>query len=527
MMDVPPPSLCYLCRMQRRLSYRNERYLYHRTCALTGKAIISSFSEEKPFPVFDLDAWWSDKWDPLSYGQEFDFNRPFFDQFFELRDRVPRLCLQQQQPMENSPYCNCASMNKNCYLVFSTNHCEDCEYGSWVNYSRDCVDNTNIYSCELCYECTGCENCYNLRYSQDCVNCNNSFFLRNCTACSDCFGCTNLVQKKYFIFNKQHTREAYGEFMGKIDTGSYKDISEMKVKFDDLCKNIIVKEYQGNNNQNCVGNYLHNNKNCYMGFELDNCEDMRYCQCLMSSKLGMDWTHWGENSEKMYECQACGYDNYNLRFCNLCWSGCSDLTYCDQCFSGKNSFGCVGLKKMRYCILNKQYSEKQYAELTQKIIAHMKRTGEWGEFFPVSKSNYAYNETLAWEQMPLSKDEILERGWIYKDHDSGKKRPGIKYEIPDSIKDVPDDITGQILASEESGDAYKIIPQELKFYRKQNIPIPRLTPDERHFLRMEKRNRRVMYDRTCANCGAAIQTTYAPDHPETIYCEKCYLKAVY
>ncbi|MEK7547305.1 MAG: zinc-ribbon domain containing protein, partial [Patescibacteria group bacterium] len=124
LMQVPSPTLCYFCRTQRRLSYRNERFLYHRKCGLTEKEIISSFSEDKPFPVYENDAWWSDEYDPLKYGRDFDFNRPFFEQFFELRDSVPRLARQQQKPMWNSDYCNCANQNKNCYLVFSTNRCE-------------------------------------------------------------------------------------------------------------------------------------------------------------------------------------------------------------------------------------------------------------------------------------------------------------------------------------------------------------------------------------------------------------------
>lgn len=167
---VPDPSECPFCRMQHRLSYRNERFLYHRKCDLTGRQIISSFSIDKPFPVYDNDAWWSDDWNPLDYGQEYDFSKSFFEQFFALRDRVPRIGRQQQKPMENSDYCNCASHNRNCYLVFSTNECEDCYYGSWVNQCKDCLDTLNVEHCELCYECVSCRDCYGVLYCRDCLN---------------------------------------------------------------------------------------------------------------------------------------------------------------------------------------------------------------------------------------------------------------------------------------------------------------------------------------------------------------------
>jgi len=59
-----------------------------------------------------------------------------------------------------------------------------------------------------------------------------------------------------------------------------------------------------------------------------------------------------------------------------------------------------------------------------------------------------------------------------------------------------------------------------------NLPIPRLHPDERHKDRMELRNPRKLWKRNCANCGIEIQTSYAPDRPEKVLCEACYLEAV-
>ena len=523
---IPEPTLCALCRMQRRLSYRNERFLYHRKSDLSGKQMISSFSSDKPFPVYDVDEWWSEEWDALKFGREFDFSRPFFEQFFELRNLVPRLARQHQKPMENSDYCNCASHNKNCYLVFSTNYCEDCYYGSWVNKSKNCLDNTNILDCELCYECVGCWNCYNLRYCQDSTNCRDSFFLRGCSGCSDCFGCFNLVQKQYCVFNEQKTKEEYEAFLKNIDRGSFSEMSAWKEKFEKFSEGLIVKAVQGVHNESSSGNYLQNCKDAFLSFECDNCENVRYCMCLDSAKNSMDYSYWGGNSEWMYECQACGYDLQMLRFCNLCWSNCSDLLYCDHCFSSRNCFGCVGLKKQEYYILNKQYTKEEYEKLVPKIISHMKSTGEFGEFFPIAQSIYAYNETLANEQIPLSREEILARGWQWHEEEN-TQYVGAPFLIPDRIYDVTPEISKQVLQSSLSGKPYKIIPQEFQFYKEQDIPIPRLTPDERHFERLSKRNKRVLYDRACAKCARAVKTTYAPERKEVIYCGECFVKTVY
>lgn len=530
-MKVLEPILCSLCRMQRRLGYRKERYLFRRKCDFTGKEIISQFPVDTPFPVYGNDVWWSDAWNPLKFGRSLDFSRPFFEQFFELRDTIPRSALQQQRPMENSEYCNCASLNKNCYLVFSTNHSEDCSYGSWVNYSKNCIDNLSIDRCELCYECIGCKNCYNLRYCRDSYGCRDSFFLRNCTECRNCFGCSNQIHKEYMVLNEQKTKEEYEKFLKSVHTGSSREMSVAKKRIDGVLKDLIVKEFHGLSVYSSTGDYLNNCKNCFLCYECTNSEDLRYSVCLQSSKNSMDYNYWGQNAEWIYECHACGYDVYNLRFCNLCWSGSHDLTYSDHCFSTKNCFGCVGLKREEYCILNKKYSKKEYEEIIPKIIEHMKQTGEWGEFFPVEMSPFAYNETVAQEYFPMTKEEVLQKGWKWKEEEkfdaSGimKKIPASK--LPDSITDIPDDILNCAIECEESGKRFKIQKAELEFYRKMNLPIPHFHPDIRHAHRMALRNPRKLWNRNCAKCQKEIQTTYSPERPEIVYCEECYLKEVY
>ncbi|MBI4975281.1 hypothetical protein HZC20_01255 [Candidatus Peregrinibacteria bacterium] len=42
-MKVPAPTLCPLCRMQRKMSFRNERNLYKRKCDFSGREILSVY----------------------------------------------------------------------------------------------------------------------------------------------------------------------------------------------------------------------------------------------------------------------------------------------------------------------------------------------------------------------------------------------------------------------------------------------------------------------------------------------------
>jgi len=208
----------------------------------------------------------------------------------------------------------------------------------------------------------------------------------------------------------------------------------------------------------------------------------------------------------------------------------SNCYYSQMCQSCKNCFGCIGLKQSEYCILNKQYTKEHYEELVPKIIAKMRDDGEWGEFFPLSLSPHGYNETVAQEYMPLTKEEALAKGFKWRDQEEEvqhvkKNIPADK--LPDAISDTPDDVLNWAIICEETTKPFRIVKQELAFYRKHNIPLPRRSPDQRHRDRIALRNPRKLWQRNCMKCEKDIQTSYQPDRPEVVYCEECYLKKVY
>ena len=99
-------------------------------------------------------------------------------------------------------------------------------------------------------------------------------------------------------------------------------------------------------------------------------------------------------------------------------------------------------------------------------------------------------------------------------------------KIEDRIDEVKDEITGQILVCNESGTSYKIIPQELTFYRHLGIPLPRISPNERYQQLLQRRTPRKLWDRNCENCGNLIRAVYSPNRKEKVLCETCYQSAV-
>ena len=103
--QIPTPTLCPEERQRRRLSFRNERKLYKRKCDMSGKDIISIYSPDKPYKVYDQKIRRSDSRDPMDYGMDFDFSKSFTEQYSSLSTKTPTLNLMDMYN-ENSEYTN-------------------------------------------------------------------------------------------------------------------------------------------------------------------------------------------------------------------------------------------------------------------------------------------------------------------------------------------------------------------------------------------------------------------------------------
>ena len=156
----------------------------------------------------------------------------------------------------------------------------------------------------------------------------------------------------------------------------------------------------------------------------------------------------------------------------------------------------------------------------------MRKAGEWGEFFPMQHCSYGYNETIAQEFFPLKKEEVLARKCTWYEADAKEYKPQT-FSIPDTIKDVPESVCQELLVCISCKKNYKIIPQELAFYQKMTLPIPRKCAACRHAERGRTRTPYKLWVRDCAKCKKSMKTAFAPDRPEIVECEECYLKEVY
>ncbi|MEK7180942.1 MAG: hypothetical protein AAB738_01225 [Patescibacteria group bacterium] len=159
---------------------------------------------------------------------------------------------------------------------------------------------------------------------------------------------------------------------------------------------------------------------------------------------------------------------------------------------------------------------------------------------------------------PIKKEETIRLGYDWMEPEVREYRiTKNASELPSSIEETDDGILKEVIGCEHEQkcehnctSAFKLVPQELQFYRKMKIPIPRICPGCRTEERCALRNLVKLWTRKCmclsseasakegdfkkyqntvkhshyleGQCPNEFETTYAPDRPEIVYCEQCY-----
>jgi len=532
---LPVPTLCPEERQRTKMWFDNITNLYKRKCDFTGNMVVSRYSPDKPMKIYEQKIWWSDQRNPMDHGRDFDPNQSFFAQIKQLYYNVPTYSVTSNFLLnQNSEYTNYAGSNKNCYFLFGADYNEDCYYDILIKWCKNCINNFSITNSQQCYQCTDVYNGFALFFSRNCRDCQNSWFLENCFNCEFCIACKNLVNQKYCIFNKQYSREEYEKFVQDNLNGSMQKLTALKNKFDAFILTLPNKALITYHAERSIGNFLSNTKNLVVGFDVQDMENGRYCYQINSwtNKNCMDVNSFGINMEKIYNSGSIGYNAYNIRCSNQVNENCSDIFYSSDIFSCKNLFGCVGLRNKEYCIFNKQYTRNEYEKEIIRIIGKMQEAGEWWEFFPITFSSFAYNETFANNYFPLKKEEAIAR-WLSRmdakpEINIPKNMQSIAvWQLPDNIKDVGEDILDKIILCEKTWRPFRLQKGEYEFYKKYLLPIPRVHPDVRFQERFEERPERNLYLRTCDKCWIEMLSVYSKESKFKVYCESCYNKEMY
>jgi hypothetical protein len=523
--EIPAPDFCVECRHQRRLAFRNEWNLFKRNCDCCGRGVVTVYHPDSDLVVYCPECFWSDKWNPTDYGRDFDFSRSFFEQYKELQKVVPLLS-NVVHNSDNSEFNAFVVDSRNAYRSTRVGDSEDVFYAYLVLHSERCVDCYNVSHSQDMYECIDCFTSNHCYYSQLCRTSSELRFCYDMIGCHDCFGCVGLRNVRYHFFNKKYSKEEYFKKLEQYSFSSQKNLREVYAKFyDDFVIKQPIRHAVIVSSERVRGNYILESKDVDYSFDIEKTDTCR--------------NSWGvEFGKDIYDCEFSYYaencyqnisnsKSQNIRFCFCALTNCYDLEYSMFCFNNSHdSFGCLSLKKSSYLLLNKQYSEDEYKELRARVVAHMKSTGEWGNFFPYNLSLYHYNDTVAQEYFPLKKNEAELLGAYWRDEEE-KEFLTQKCAVPDSIGKVEDSILEEILACSSCRRNYRLSSKELKFYRMHKISVPEKCPHCRHLGRVKLRNPKKLWQGNCVKCKTDFESTYDSGRPEKLYCEKCYFEERY
>ncbi len=559
---VPPPTFCPECRLKRRLTWRNERTLYRRSCDSCSEPILAAYHPNSPYTIFCSKCWWSDKWDPKSFGKDYDFSRPFFEQFNDLLNNVPRIALIETNNA-NSQYCNYSIGNKNLYYSFASHYNEDSGYLQYSNKMKQSFDCLHVGNSIMTIGSNYCERLYNcayLTYAFDSSDCVLGYDLHNCT---NCIGCVNLRNASYQIFNNQYSKEEYFKLKKEL-LATNQSFEQAKIVFNDLRKKYPAPESYQKKCIDSLGNDLEETKALSYCFSVKHTEDSKHIYInAINIKNSMDANNLAADpSEFIYESQGISGSS-NMKFCDASWSGDSFCTYSNICFSSQNLFGCVGIRGSSYVILNKQYTKEEYEDLVPKIIAHMNKMPfvdnkgikySYGEFFPTQISPFAYNESIISQYFPLSKDEALQEGYRWVEKELNNYKVTFTKELYD-ISSIDTSFSKEVFNCNHEGNcqhqcpkAFRMNEDEINVYKKIGIPIPTLCPSCRHYERLHDRGEYKFFSATCAcggkhdenniyenlsshihsvsKCKKSFETVFTKELHPIIYCRECYKQEV-
>lgn len=504
--DLMPALRCPDCRIRLLLSYRNERTLYARTCDLCKKSFISTYPTDTTYTVYCSPCWWSDNWDVQDFAKPYDQSQSFFDQLQDVYNTVPHLGMNVTDCV-NSDFTNYSDKNKDCYLIISASGNENAYYSEQILSSKDVAECNLVERLELCYWTQSSQDCYNTHYSEFCNNCTDCWFCYDCKSSKNCFGSFGLRNAQYVFMNEQLDEISYKEKLAqlKLDTpagiaSSKQCVYEHWKQFPHRFANVTLSE-------DVSGDNVIRGHNCEYIFDAIEMENCRYCHGGLQGK-DSQYCVPADGCEKCYNNMSLWKD-YNVNCCLTCWYS-NDLLYCIQCMSSDQLLGCVGMRKKKFCILNKQYTAAEFKDLSTKIIKELTSKKIYGEFFPASWCPFPYNTTPANEHFPLDEHQATQLGYRWA---ADKPTPQAKSKSNVSIC-----IT--------CTKPFRILVSESELYKRLSVPEPTTCADCRYKERRARRNPRKLYTRQCMyeGCSTTFMSSYKPTRPETIYCEQHYIE---
>jgi hypothetical protein len=312
---------------------------------------------------------------------------------------------------------------------------------------------------------------YGLLFSDDCKTSRESWFLRFCRGVSHSIFCYGLEQKQYHIFNESHTKEQYEQKLRELKLNTWSGLLAAIKTWNQWSSQFPERRQIILNCENCQGDGLYDSKNAKDCYNCTALQDCRYLVNAVRAKDSYDLFAYGE-TDLGYEFIT-AFKAYNCKFCVYVVNS-SDMEYCDTCYNCNHCFGCSGLNRKSYCIFNKQYSKEEYEDLVKRIKAHMREKAEYGEFFPIEMSYFPYLDSMAQDYFPGEVKTILPPAGTFSEVS----------ELPDDAASANfDEIAQKAFRCPITNKLFRFQKQELEFYKKIKLPIPRVSFEARYYRR--------------------------------------------
>ena len=525
---APPKDYAPVVRMQMLTTQWPGGQWWYNKHAETGAPIICPVHPATGIKVLPDKEWFAKDFSELSL--DLDLNHSFFDQLIALRKKVPSSAGRNYKETENSiavvslgdvnSYFVVLSRSKNTLFSVSALDTES---------SAEVYNSSGITSS---YQIVHSERIFNSQYIRESRDCLNSAFLFDCRNCENCFGATNKRNAKHLWFNEQLTEQEWKKRRAEVDLGSRSQKEKWLTKFDELVKNAIWPENFNENCENSSGEYLTKATNCesvyyadggardeyHTSWSLGNCERNAFA----SSMLNAQDNYF---SCDIVECNKTRYSYLLMR--------CQNVEYSTECYDCEDCFGCVGLRRKKFCILNKQYSEEEYWKKLDELKCAMLERGEYGEFLP-AKMSPAYFPEGGSVRYYLA--DPIEFGKAINAHTFEADAEGALGEIsnatdmidsiklPDSIDEMDDTWIGKPVLDASYKRRFSFFAPEIALYKKLRVAPPVSHHVKRVLDLTQTSNTGVFEKGTCKNCHKEVTTSRNPTYPNhKIFCKTCYL----
>jgi hypothetical protein len=408
--NVPPSRYSPQTRLKLAMGYFIVFDMWYNKHADTGAPIISTTHPASGIRVLPDKEWFER--DFSSDAMDLDFTTPFLDQLYALTRCVPVAASFNYKVPENS----IAFISLGDHDSFFVLACRS-KRSFYCGNAIDIEDSAELVSVENARESYGVvhsQRIYNCRFLLECYDCISSSFLFDCRNCEFIFGGTNLRNKKYVWFNEQLSKEEWEKRFAEVDLASRQQVDQYHQKF------LMLLREQGiwpeNFNINAVdstGEYVYESTNIKDGYYVTRgCRDLEQvayafgipsesCYCT-SAPIGSSDCYYGIGQK----------ESSHTRFAMSILERNINTEYCNMCHDCENCFGCVGLRRKKFCILNKQYTEEEYWKTLDALKVAMLERGEYGELPPMKFGTQHWSGSGAHVIFGQTKEECLKLGAV-------------------------------------------------------------------------------------------------------------------